>query len=82
MEIEQIMSHVFSIQQTSLDSRILFEFEHNGPTDILTDDERAMSICFISRYEHCFCKAIFPASFSEMRLFSGCSTSSTLACPT
>jgi hypothetical protein len=52
MEIEQIISHAFSIRQTSLDSRISFEFEHNGPTDILTDDERAMSICFISRYEH------------------------------
>jgi CRISPR/Cas system-associated endoribonuclease Cas2 len=51
-EVEQIIVNSVSIQQTSINSKISFEFEHSGPSNILNDDERAMSICFISRYEH------------------------------
>jgi hypothetical protein len=40
-----------SVQVTKL-SKAAFQFTHSAPSDILTDDERAQSVCFITKYEN------------------------------
>ena len=50
-EINQILESAYAIQKAEISGRISFEYKFGGGRDILTDFERAQSICFFSRYE-------------------------------
>jgi hypothetical protein len=49
--IDQIIERGKEIQKTSLSGLISFKYESSVPRDILTEYERAQSVCFVTRYE-------------------------------
>jgi len=50
-EIDQILTQAEAVQQTDISGRVSFTYESTAPRDLLTEDERAQSICFVTRYE-------------------------------
>lgn len=50
-EVKTILDAATKYLQTDVSGPISFSFTHSAPTDILTEYERAQSICFIARYE-------------------------------
>lgn len=52
VEIRTISKEADKIQNTTLLGKLMFEYKHGAPLDILTPFERAQSVCFITRYEH------------------------------
>ena len=51
-EIEQIISRAEHLLITKLPDPIAFAFENKAPRDVLTPEERAQSISFVTRFEH------------------------------
>jgi hypothetical protein len=51
-EVEQIIDGAFSILTTELPGPVQFEYVNAAPRDVLTDDERAQSFSFVTRYDH------------------------------
>ncbi len=49
--IGQIVESAEKIRKTKISGQISFKYEASIPRDILTEPERAQSICFITRYE-------------------------------
>lgn len=50
-EVLHIVEEADRVQRTQL-SGVSISYESDAPRDLLTDDERAQSICFITRYEN------------------------------
>jgi hypothetical protein len=46
-----LIENAEEIQATKIDGSISFRYQSSTPKGILTNDERAQSICFITRYE-------------------------------
>jgi hypothetical protein len=49
-EAEKLLFNVSSVQQTKL-ARASFKFHQCSPKDILSEFERAQSVCFVTKYE-------------------------------
>lgn len=49
---EHISNNAYNIVKTVITEPVSFQYKHQKDSDILTEDERAQSICFISRFEH------------------------------
>lgn len=52
IEVEEIIDGALSLLKTTLPSPVQFEFVHSAPRDLLTDNERAQSVSFVTRYDH------------------------------
>ena len=50
-EVTKIIETAEKVQLTKISGPISFEYVSSAPRDILTDYERAQSICFITRFE-------------------------------
>lgn len=50
-EANKIVDEAEMKQKTSISGKIHFRYEQSAPKDILTDFERAQSVCFVIRYE-------------------------------
>jgi len=50
-EVVKVIQTAEKIQLTKISAPFNITYENAAPRDILTDDERAQSICFITRYE-------------------------------
>jgi len=51
-EADNICNQASAVQKTKIDGKISFIYTQSAPMDILSDFEKAQSVCFISRYEH------------------------------
>ncbi len=51
-EVERKIVEANSSQKTTSPKAVSFRYQHSAPGDILTESERAQSICFVSRYDH------------------------------
>ncbi|RTR28146.1 hypothetical protein EKG37_17750 [Robertmurraya yapensis] len=51
-DFEHILQIVEQCKTTHITSSFYFKYEQNAPKSILTDFEKAQSVCFVSRYEH------------------------------
>jgi len=50
-EIDQLVELAKNTQRTNITGSVSFKYEIGAPRDILTDFERAQSVCFVTRYE-------------------------------
>lgn len=51
-EIDQIVGRAQDLLKTQLPQPISFRFTNNAPRDVLTPEERAQAINFVTRFEH------------------------------
>jgi hypothetical protein len=51
-EADQIVSGAERLLTTLLPDPVQFEFVNSAPRDVLTDDERAQSVSFVTRFEY------------------------------
>ncbi|HHF3133829.1 TPA: hypothetical protein ACPJ1T_004399 [Vibrio diabolicus] len=50
-EIEEIVDRAYAHISTDMDGEIRIKFSISAPRDVLTDFERAQSVCFVTRYD-------------------------------
>ena len=51
-EVDEIIGEAQNEIKTTLPKEISFNFVHSAPTDVLSEFERAQSVCFIIKYEN------------------------------
>ena len=49
--VEQIINRGHAALSTTINGKISLEYKSSAPRDILTDFERAQSVCFVTKYE-------------------------------